>query len=603
MLKECFTRLYESMNLYSKMITILLLISVLPIFVMQYTSYKISNSAMEKQTRALIMANLEQATNSVETFFQSYDNVLRDLCTDRYYLNSLKTIKSGSVRESGAGTKELVDKLKRITVVNSGILGVALAGTDGTVLFYDSVTMSGEISFCFDLDRLLSSALMEESIRRNTTVYSSTVHKSDNEYGKKTYFYIAHSLIDTDAEFDKPQGSIILCVNERALQDAYITKTDLTTNMTFVVGRNGDILSFPIQSYAGMALYGTAENYDIFEATRDFFVQKKFMSTRQLEVNTTNIKGGVFKVVNVQNLEYALKNAQMVSIEMMLIALLMAFLCVLIAMAFARSTNKSVKIITQAMHEADQGDYNVQISLGGKDEFAVIAQHFNDMIIKIRESTEQEKTALIKQKNAEIKSLEAQINPHFLYNTLDAINWVALSHDEFEISRMLVNLAAIMRYSIKYSNEIVTVQQEIDYIQKYIYLQQERFNYSFSYEINVEPELLSCKIHKLLIQPLVENAIVHAFPGKSGQDKIEIRIKQMDERYIRIQVRDNGKGMSADQVALFNAYIYRQDEVKQGIGVSNVISRLKLYYGSKSNFYVESEEGKTVISFVISYEG
>ena len=116
---------------------------------------------------------------------------------------------------------------------------------------------------------------------------------------------------------------------------------------------------------------------------------------------------------------------------------------------------------------------------------------------------------MLKEKNAEIQALEAQINPHFLYNTLDAINWMAVDKNEYAISKMLTELAAIMRYSIHGSNEIVELKDELTYLKKYIHLQQERLNYSFLSTLKADESLYHVKIHKMLMQPLVENTLVY----------------------------------------------------------------------------------------------
>jgi two-component system sensor histidine kinase YesM len=326
------------------------------------------------------------------------------------------------------------------------------------------------------------------------------------------------------------------------------------------------------------------------------------MNSNQLEVHISSIQNGVFYLINVQNITYALKDVQNITKIIVFIGILIGIVCILIAMSFAAGTDKSVKKIIHAMKKADQGDYEVRISMEGRDEFAKIAHHFNDMITRIKEANRQEREALVRKKNAEIKSLEAQINPHFLYNTLDAINWVAIEHDEFHISKMLINLAAMLRYSIQRSNEIVTLQEELEYLRKYIYLQQERFCYSFHYVIHIDEMLNSCKIHKLLIQPLIENIIVHGFPGNTGNDEIEIDFQILYDNYIQIQVKDNGKGMSQELVEVFNNYDYRQDAIETSIGVRNVITRLKLYYGSNSGFRVASSESGTIVTMMIPYE-
>lgn len=130
------------------------------------------------------------------------------------------------------------------------------------------------------------------------------------------------------------------------------------------------------------------------------------------------------------------------------------------------------------------------------------------------------KKSIVRQKNAEIAALEAQINPHFLYNTLDTINWMAIDRDEYEISNMITTLARILRYGISDSNGVVKIRDEVEWLKQYIFLQQTKLKNSFDCHIDVEPELMDLSIHKLLLQPFIENAILHGFPPCSPKRRI-----------------------------------------------------------------------------------
>ena len=142
-------------------------------------------------------------------------------------------------------------------------------------------------------------------------------------------------------------------------------------------------------------------------------------------------------------------------------------------------------------------------------EIELIARQFNHMLSKVEESMDKEREAVVRQKNAEIAALEAQINPHFLYNILDTINWMAIDKDEYEISNTINSLAQILRYGLDKSNSMVEIRREVEWLRQYIFLQQTRLKNTFECQINAEPGILGCRIHKLLFQPFVENAILH----------------------------------------------------------------------------------------------
>ncbi len=602
MLHKIMVKKFLSMNLFAKFMIMLLLISIVPIFLIQMISYKISTSTVEKQTKELIMANLQQSSNSVEEFFRAYDKIIMDIYTDSSYIDNLKYINVWDSKNYYSAKHQIEEKLENIVYVYSEILGIAIVGLNGDATFYDTVTLSGEESFCFDVPNIRTNALFKASLNVKNAIYSGTVHKSDRDYGDKNYFYIAHQLTDFNNYKNGPVGTIILCIDEGALRNVYSPGVEFNSNMTFLINRKGDIISFPMEAYVGLNLFSKYHTENMEKATKNFFGQHNFMNSKRLEVHTRSIKDGVFTLINVQNLTYALKDVQNISMIIILIGILVGMMCILISMSFAASTDQSVKKIIHAMSKADQGDYDIRLSIEGKDEFASIAHHFNDMIVRIKESNQQEREALVRKKNAEIKSLEAQINPHFLYNTLDAINWVAIEHEEFHISKMLIHLAAILRYSIQRSNDIVTLKEELEYLQRYIYLQQQRFCDSFQYQIQMDETLSNCRIHKLLIQPLIENTIVHGFPGSTGHDEIEIIIQKQYDTYIQIQVRDNGKGMPEELTEAFNNYDYRADKVETSIGVRNVITRLKLYYGDNSYFHMASSVQGTTVTIMMPYE-
>lgn len=601
MLKKI-AHLFLSFNLFTKIMIVFLIISIIPIFLIQVISYKISSNTIEKQTKELISSNLQQETKSVEAFFETYDNIIMGIYTDSNYVDNLKYINMWDTKRYEVAKHNIEEKLENLVYIHSELLGVAIIGINGDSIFYDAVTHSGERSFCFDVKQLKTHAMYKESLEVQNTIYSKTIFSSDDIYGNKRFIYIAHQLTDFNNYKNGPVGSIIFSVDESALRQVYSKGTDFNSNITFMMNQNGDIISFPIDKFVGKNIYIGQEITSFENAVQNFFQKNQLMNSKRLVVHISPIKDSTFMLVNIQDLNYALNDVRSISEVLIVIGVFAGWICILVAMTFASSTDNSVKKIIHAMSKADQGDYNVQISVDGFDEFATISNHFNQMILRINASNEQEREALLRRKNAEIKSLEAQINPHFLYNTLDAINWVAVEHEEFHISKMLVNLANILRYSIHKSNGIVTIREELEYLKRYIYLQHERFNYSFQYLIDVDQDLANSKIHKLILQPLIENSIVHGFPGNTGQDEIGIYIRKYKEGLIQIQVKDNGKGMSLEQVELFNHYDYKKDQIETSIGVRNVITRLALYYGIDGCFHVDSGELGTTVTLIIPYE-
>jgi len=224
-------------------------------------------------------------------------------------------------------------------------------------------------------------------------------------------------------------------------------------------------------------------------------------------------------------------------------------------------------------------------------EIETVALQFNETLEKLVYAQQKEKEATDKQREAEIKALEAQINPHFLYNTLDTINWMAIDRDEFDISNAISSLATILRYAITDSNGTVCVRDEIEWLKKYIYLQQFRLKNKFVRIIEVAPEVLDIEIHKLLLQPFIENAIIHGFKGEQDEYILEVLLR-MENESLTIIIRDNGSGMEPDLVEKINNGQQVKSEEKSHIGMDNAIMRLNMYCEGRAKVHVISELGK-----------
>lgn len=594
---------FRAQKIAKKIMIVLLGVSILPILFIQFISYHISSSTMKEQTGKLIEANLDQSADGVRDFLERYDEIIKSIMTDSDYMTGLKPINVWNRKEYYRAKHELMGRLQNIAYVNPDILGIAIVGIYRDIIYYDSVSMSGAVTFCFD-DKKLWLPLHKEATQAKETVYSKTYHKSDPEYGSRNFFYIAHRLTDFNNYREGAVGSILICVDEAALGQKYSQGQDQDFNITFLTDRDGDIMSYPDKSRIGDNIFaGDSGEESLEDAAKNYISGAKGKKPGRFSVSVRPIAGGEFSLINVQDLNVTLANVTYISFIIILIGLLMGIVCVLIGMAFSDETGRAVNKILDAMNTAYKGDYDVRIKTEDPgDEFEQISHHFNDMIRRIKNLNRQEREAMTREKNAEIKSLEAQINPHFLYNTLDAINWVAIDHKEFTISHMLGSLAVILRYSIHQSNGIVTIRRELEYLKKYIYLQQQRFDYSFQCVLHVEEELLDCRIHKLLLQPLIENVIIHGFPGPTGLDEINIAVRREGGDKIVLEVEDNGKGVAPELVELFNHYEYQKDKVETSIGVRNVITRVKLYYGDRGSFLMRSGESGTVAAITIPYE-
>jgi len=262
------------------------------------------------------------------------------------------------------------------------------------------------------------------------------------------------------------------------------------------------------------------------------------------------------------------------------LALIAAFL---LAFFLNRYFIKPILRLSRAMKTIDAGNLvPVMPGTEREDEIGRLINSYNAMIGRLKSSRESEIVSSGLQKRAELKMLQAQINPHFLYNTLNAIHSISELNRIDDISVMTRSLSSMYRYNIKYGDE-VTIEKELEQIDNYIKIQQIRFLNKFSVEYRVDPDVLPCKILKFLIQPLVENSFYHGLEPKGGKGTLTLSIERRGNTlYIRIE--DDGVGMSDDKIAELTALFERDDpphgnESERNFGLRNVYTRIKHFYG------------------------
>ena len=256
--------------------------------------------------------------------------------------------------------------------------------------------------------------------------------------------------------------------------------------------------------------------------------------------------------------------------------------------------------VVKAMGKVSQGELQTRLEILETDpDMQVVSGGFNGMMEQIVKLMDQVKEEQYQMDQIRMEALQSQIQPHFLYNTLDCIHWQAVVNGNQDISKLVKALASYYRICLSRGKDIITIGEELEYTRNYLYIQQIRYDEILNYEIVSEPELESAVIPKLTLQPLVENAIYHGIKLLEGK-KGEIRIRVSGNReQIQIRVEDNGIGMSEQEITGMNQMISMYDE-QFGYGVRNVNRRIQLYYGQEYGLtYSCNEAGGVTVSVLL----
>ena len=253
------------------------------------------------------------------------------------------------------------------------------------------------------------------------------------------------------------------------------------------------------------------------------------------------------------------------------------------------------------------GDLNARIDIPHVDELDTLAANLNTMTsqidVLIKKNMEEQKNF----QKAEMKALQAQITPHFLYNTFDTIVWLAEEEKTDEVVRITKAFSQFLRISLSRGHEWITISQELDHIQNYLTIQKIRYADILNYTIDADEDLMDIKMIKLVLQPLIENAIYHGIKNKRGRGelKVSIHYNDNDKNYIKFIVEDNGAGFTEERLGQVRNELRTSSEDSEKLssvyGLYNVNKKLKLYYGDQTDgLIIESEAGKgSKISFTI----
>ncbi len=338
--------------------------------------------------------------------------------------------------------------------------------------------------------------------------------------------------------------------------------------------------------YAGKILY---KNHTTMSAISTL---KPYMSDDKLYITTLDF----------QAMPY-LKNVTKTYGIIILFIILIPFVLIFI---YIRYFSARVEILRKGMHKASGGDYDIIDSFQGDDE---ISETFSDLKIMINKIKKKEADIYVsqlteqkfinRQQEMEFKMLASQINPHFLYNTLEIIRMMAFTSGNKEVATAIKLLGKSMRYVLENTGtSSTTLKKELDYINIYLSIQKLRFHDRIHYTLNVQEglDLDKYQILPLLLQPIVENAIIHGLKDMEETGRITITIKEEDKELLLIDISDNGTGISEEEIQELNANIYDRDKASEGIGFYNIKQRIKLCYGPSYGMDIQSkrEEGTLV---------
>lgn len=380
------------------------------------------------------------------------------------------------------------------------------------------------------------------------------------------------------------QGVLLIDINFSSI-DQLCRKASLgNRGYIYIINEKGELIYHPQQAliYAGLK----GEDFNNIGSNSYNSISEVFQGEKRI-VTIEPVSYMGWKVAGIFYMDDLIASRNELIRYAILIILFGTMFLIAIFVLISAKITKPIKELERSMKMVEEGQLDVSSNISGAEEIMHLSNAFNLMIARIKQLMDQIVLEQESKRKSELNALQAQINPHFLYNTLDSIVWMAENGKSQEVIGMVTALARLFRISISRGKNIITVEQELEHAKNYLIIQKIRYKNKFQYEIKAEEEVLKCHTVKLILQPIIENAIYHGIEYMVDEGFISISAGKFENKLL-FEVTDNGLGMAPETIEKL-LYSDQKDNKGTGVGVKNVHERIRLTYGEEYGINIESE--------------
>lgn len=538
-------------------------------------------------TRQSVFENSSLYTQTIiQQMNQNIDSYIDYMENTSYLVSSNEDVQKylfGDTADPEARDR-ILSQFETILDSRSDILNLGIIAENGRMLINNGQHLTNQ-----DLD-IHSQEWYTNALEGRESVYLTSSHVQHIISGERPWVItlsrgIRNKEMGTGQE---KEGVFFIDLNYSAISELCDQSMVGNQGYAFIVDADGNIVYHPQQQQLYNELQ--TENIDlVMNAGSDIVTWGDGINKKMYSISRSEKTG--WTVVDCVRVEELLRRSN----EAQSIYVLVAIGLMAVALFFSRFVAKSITLPIQrlcdSMERVQEGDFSVSdIVVDSENEIGSLTKSFNVMTQRIHELMAQNIREQEAKRKSELKALQSQINPHFLYNTLDSIIWMAEGKKNEEVVLMTASLARLLRQSISNEDELVSIGQEIEYARGYLTIQKMRYKDKLEFWIEVEPSILNIRLIKLVLQPVIENAIYHGLKYKESRGLLLVKGFMKNGNAV-LQVIDDGVGM--DQETLDHIYErHKVDYHSNGVGIYNVQKRLQLYYGNEYGIVYESKPGE-----------
>ena len=544
--------------------TAIIAISIISMLTLGVSIFALTTNKIVENYQQDFYYSLQTSDNIVELQLNSIIEGMRNLLLKEPYMNALS--EAGQEKGSYFSSKEtriLERSVNELTLQQASVQEVLSVSLDGKLHIHSKKSDLSQYTSYYRNGEILKQDWIKEAQDADG---KEIILGSNALTGKDDTLSIVKYL--RGSQEGSGVGYLIVNVSKNVFKKAFENRGNYKTNCFMVVDENADNRLIYFQG---------DESYkeDIYEA---------YASDPSLADKTSYVFSSRGSFVNgwklISGIQASELNAQKINVAVLIAVMILVLFGIgmFVSHTIARKIYMPLKKLERTMQSVEEGTRNITEEFDDS-EIGLLGQKFKEMVNNNLVLRERLLYAKIKQREQELHLLQEQINPHFLYNALDALYCMAIVHEEDEIATMVAALSDNFKLSLNKGNNLITVKDELDHIRAYITIQNMRYKDKFHVQIQVEENLMEKKILKLLLTPFVENAVYHGLETKLGEGNIWITGHEEDGRMIFV-VMDDGVGVDD------------MSKLDKGYGINNVRERIGLYYGEKSEVTITSEAGR-----------
>ena len=485
--------------------------------------------------------------------------------------------------------QRLVEQFRTILKSRNDIRNIGLIQKDGNRLFNNGGQQKNAY---LDLD---TQAWYKNAITSNRSVLTSS-HVQHVIRGERPWVITVSRGVRNFTGSGNREGVVFIDLNYSAISELCDQNSIGSKGYVFLLDQDGNVVYHPQQQQLYNELQ--TENIDLVMNTDKETLMDGSGDNARIYTISRSEKTG-WTVVGCTNVAELLKDSKKARSIYVLVAAILVVVALVLSNFIARNITRPLQQLRDSMARVQEGDFGAaEVEVTSRNEVGSLTRSFNVMTSRIQELMKQNIYEQQQKRKSELKALQSQINPHFLYNTLDSIIWMAEGKKNEEVVVMTASLARLLRQSISNEEEQVPIGQEVEYARSYLTIQKMRYKDKLEFQIQVDAQIMGVPIIKLVLQPLIENAIYHGLKYKEGKGLLIVRGYREGENAV-LQIKDNGAGMDEQTLS----HIFEKHKVNyrsNGVGVYNVQKRLQLYYGMDYGITYSSKQGEgTTASIVI----